>query len=153
MSMFHNFKHSYLFFICHHMKNYFPKALLSNCFVKLLSHTIVFLCFFLKLIGFGKGTGIIFFDFTLIKICNNKRIQCKRIFKNMAKLIKSMMGDFFGFKLLLNCNEKRNLLNYALPKGNVDDRNHDIIHVLSKNSFEKLCADKGYIGQKFFNIF
>ncbi|HPQ13358.1 MAG TPA: transposase [Paludibacteraceae bacterium] len=105
------------------------------------------------MIGFGEGTGITFFDFTLIKICNNKRIQCKLVFKDMTKLIKSMLEDFFGFKLPLNGNEKRNLLNFALTKDNVDDRNPDIILVLYKDLFEKLCADKGYIAQKFFDIF
>ena len=62
------------------------------------------------------------------------------------------MGWFFGFKLHLVCNEKGELLNFSLTKGNVDDRNPDVINVLTKDLFGKLYADKGYISQKLFEM-
>lgn len=60
------------------------------------------------------------------------------------------MGWFFGFKLHLVCNEKGELLNFSLTKGNVDDRNPDVFNVLSRDLFGKLCADKGYISPTLF---
>ena len=51
----------------------------------------------------------------------------------MAQRGKSTMGWFFGFKLHLVCNEKGELLNFSLTKGNVDDRNSDVINVLTKD--------------------
>ncbi len=63
------------------------------------------------------------------------------------------MGWFFEFKLHLVCNEKVELLNFSLTKGNVDDRNPDAINVLTKDLFGKLYADKGNISQKLFEMF
>lgn len=53
------------------------------------------------------------------------------------------MGWFFGFKLHLVCNEKGELLNFCLTRGNVDDRNRAVFCILSKDLFGKLYGDKG----------
>jgi hypothetical protein len=37
-------------------------------------------------------------------------------------------------------------------KGNVDDRNQEVLNVLTKDLFRKLFADKGYISQKLFEV-
>ena len=60
------------------------------------------------------------------------------------------MGWYFGFKLHLLCNERGELLNFALTKANVDDRNPEVFNNLTKDLFEKLYADKGYISQSLF---
>ena len=93
---------------------------------------------FLKLICFGTCTGITFVDSTKISVCKDKRIKRNKVFKGLAEVGKSSMGWFFGFKLHLVCNDKGELLNFCLTKGNVDDRNPDVFKVLSKELFGKL---------------
>ncbi|KAA6316952.1 hypothetical protein EZS27_032816, partial [termite gut metagenome] len=61
------------------------------------------------------------------------------------------MGWFFGFKLHLLCNERGELVDFCLTRGNVDDRNQKIFSVLSKYLFGKLYADKGYISASLFD--
>ncbi|KAA6306271.1 hypothetical protein EZS27_042074, partial [termite gut metagenome] len=70
----------------------------------------------------------------------------------MAEIGKSTMGWLFGFKLHLLCNERGELVNFCLTKGNVDDRNQKVFSVLSKNLFGKLYADKGYISASLFEM-
>ena len=149
---FHNFKHYYRFYICEHMNSYFPNAVSYNRFVELQPRTIVPLMLLLKLVGFGECTGITYVDSTPIKVCHNKRIYSNKVFKDIAQRGKSTMGWFFGFKLHLVCNDKGVLPNFSLTKGNVDDRNPDVINVLTKDLFGKLYADKGYISQKLFEM-
>ena len=72
----------------------------------------------------------------------------------MAEIGKSTMGWFYGFKLHLVCNDKGELLDFCITKGNVDDRNADVFKVLSKKLFGDLYADKGYISKGLFeNLF
>ena len=60
------------------------------------------------------------------------------------------MGWYYGFKLHLLCNERGELLNFALTRANVDDRSPKIFNDLTKDLFGKLYADKGYISQSLF---
>jgi hypothetical protein len=147
---FRNFKHYYLFYIKQCLTSEFPNAVSYNRFVELESRVIVPLMMFLQLIGFGQCTGITYVDSTPIKVCHNKRIPRNKVFKGMAERGKSTMGWFYGFKLHLVCNEKGELLNFSLTKGNVDDRNQDVLNVLTKDLFGKLFADKGYISKSLF---
>ena len=57
------------------------------------------------------------------------------------------MGWYYGFKLHLLCSERGELLNFALTKANVDDRNPEGFNHLTKDLFGKLYAVKGYISQ------
>jgi hypothetical protein len=74
------------------------------------------------------------------------------VFKGLAEIGKSTMGWFFGFKLHLLCNERGELINFCLTRGNVDDRNQKVFSVLSNGLFGKLYADKGYIGASLFEM-
>jgi hypothetical protein len=105
---------------------------------------------FLQLVGFGQCTGITYVSSTKISVCHNKRIRRNKVFKDVAGRDKSTIGWFFGFKLHLVCNEKGLLLYFKLTKGKVDDRNQDVLNVLTKDLFGKLFADKGYISQPLF---
>lgn len=147
---FRNFKHYYLFYIKEHLKSEFPNAVSYNRFIELQSRVLIPLMLFLQLIGFGQCTGITYIDSTKISVCHNKRIHRNKVFKDVAERGKSTMGWFFGFKLHLVCNEKGELLNFSLTKGNVDDRNQEVLSVLTKDLFGKLFADKGYISQPLF---
>jgi hypothetical protein len=75
-----------------------------------------------------------------------------KVFKGLAEKGKSTMGWFFGFKLHLACNERGELLNFCLTRGNVDDRNTDTINTICKGLFGKLYADKGYISASSFEF-
>ena len=108
------------------------------------------LLLFLKLGLMGECTGIAFIDSTRIPVCENKRQSRNRVFKGYAQKGKSTMGWFFGFKLHLICNERGELLNFALIRANVDDRNQKVFNDLTKDLFGKLYADKGYISQSLF---
>ena len=69
----------------------------------------------------------------------------------MPKVGKSTMGWFYGFKLHLICNERGEILNFILTRGNVDDRDEKVFNRLSDNIIGKLYADKGYISQSLFD--
>jgi hypothetical protein len=57
------------------------------------------------------------------------------------------MGWFFGFKLHLIINDRGELLSFYLTKGNVDDRNIELMTAMTKEVFGKLFGDKGYISK------
>ncbi|MDL2262160.1 IS982 family transposase [Bacteroidales bacterium OttesenSCG-928-I21] len=149
---FRNFKHYYLFYVKEHLKDEFPEQFSYSRFIQLEHKILIPLLLFLKLVCFGECTGITFVDSTMIAVCKNKRIKRNKVFKGLAEVGKSTVGWFFGFKLHLVCNDKGELLNFCLTKGNVDDRNQDVFNVLSKNLFGKLYADKGYISSSLFEV-
>jgi len=98
----------------------------------------------------GECTEIIFIDSTRIPVCENKREYSNRVIKGYAHKGKSTMGWYYGFKLHLLCNERGELLNFALTKANVDNCNPEVFNHLTKDLFGKLYADKGYISQSLF---
>ncbi len=154
MGQFRNFKHFYLNYVATTLRNDFPNQLSYSRFIQLQHRVIVPLMLFIRLVGLGSCTGISFVDSTKIAVCHNKRIRNNKVFKGMAEIGKSTMGWFYGFKLHLVCNDKGELLDFCITKGNVDDRNADVFKVLSKKLFGDLYADKGYISKGLFeNLF
>ena len=149
---FKNFKHFYLHYIGVHLRNDFPKQLSYNRFIAIEHRVFVPMMFFLNTICFGKCTGITFVDSTPIRVCHNKRIKRNKVFEDIAKVGKSTMGWFYGFKLHLVCNDKGELLSFCLTPGNVDDRDPKTLQTLTKKLFGKLFADKGYISSSLFEI-
>ena len=135
---FRNFKHFYLFYVCRTLNKEFPNLLSYNRFVERMPRVAIPLLLFLKLSLMGECTGITFIDSTCIPVCENKRGYSNRVFKG------------YGFKLHLLCNERGELLNFALTKANVDDRNPKVFNNLTKDLFEKFYADKGYSSQSLF---
>ncbi len=102
----------------------------------------------------GTCTDISFVDSTPLRVCRNQRILIHKTFKGLAKRGKCSMGWLFGFKLHLIINDKGEILNFMFTPGNVDDREPLKQGKLLENIKEKLCADKGYIGQALFeNLF
>lgn len=151
MGQFRNFKHFYLNYVQNSLSKEFPNTLSYSRFIQIQHRIAIPLLMFIRLVGLGSCTGISFVDSTKIAVCHNKRIKRNKVFKDMAALGKSTMGWFYGFKLHLVCNEKGELLNFCITKGNVDDRDKKLFNELSKNLFGDLFADKGYISKRLFD--
>lgn len=96
----------------------------------------------------GTVTGISFVDSTSISVCKPKRISSNKVFKNIAKIGKTTIGWFFGFKCHLIVNEVGELLAVTFTTGDVDDRKP--VPQLSKRLYGKLFGDKGYVSQTLF---
>jgi len=145
-------KHFYLHYVQKHLTDHFPKTVSYNRFVELMQAATLPMTIFMKTCCLGQGTGISFIDSTPIRVCKNKRIKRNKVFDGLAKVGKSTMGYFFGFKLHIVINDKGELLNFALTQGNVDDReplkNKNFIKALKG----KLYADKGYVSKTLTNI-
>jgi hypothetical protein len=145
-SDFRTFKHFYLMLREQHRAE-FPDLVSYQRFVELMPSVLVLLCGYLRS-RFGACTGIGFIDSTALAVCGNKRIQRNRVFHGLAKIGKTTMGWFFGFKLHLVINECGELLAVQLTPGNVDDR-QPVPH-LTRRLFGKLFGDKGYISAEVF---
>jgi hypothetical protein len=144
------FKDFYLKTVQKILKPYFPKLVSYNRFIELMPTVLIPLIAFLKLKRLSTSNEITFIDSTKIAVCHNKRIKRNRTFEGIAEIGKSTMGWFFGFKLHIAINEKGELCGVHLSKGNVDDRNEDVLDEVLKNVSGKLFADKGYISKKLF---
>ena len=145
-SNFRTFKHFYLMLREKHRAE-FPDLVSYQRFVELMPSVLVLLCGYLRS-RFGACTGIGFIDSTALAVCGNKRIQRNRVFRGLAKIGKTTMGWFFGFKLHLVINECGELLAVQLTPGNVDDRQP--VPQLTRQLFGKLFGDKGYISAEVF---
>ena len=145
-SNFRTFKHFYLMLREKHRAE-FPDLVSYQRFVELMPSVLVLLCGYLRS-RFGACTGIGFIDSTALAVCGNKRIQRNRVFRGLAKIGKTTMGRFFGFKLHLVINECGELLAVQLTPGNVDDRQP--VPQLTRQLFGKLFGDKGYISAEVF---
>ena len=144
---FKNLKHFYLYYVQKHMHKEFPNTVSYNRFVELQQASGLAMTLFLKTCCLGECTGISYIDSTPIRVCKNKRIPRHKVFDGLAKLGKSTMGYFFGFKLHFVINEKGEILNFIITPGNTDDR-----EPLKDSKFVemlrgKLYADKGYISK------
>jgi len=142
-------------YVCVTLKKYFPKTLSYNRFVEVMQSTVVPLTVYLLKFRCGKCTGISFMDSTTLDVCtkdvcDNRRIHSHKVFEDLAQRGKSSTGWFYGFKLHLVVNDEREILSCCLTHGNVDDRNWEVISVLTREVFGKLFADKGYISQALF---
>ena len=145
-SSYRTFKHFYLMLLWRHRAD-FPHLVSYQRFVELMPSALVPLCAYLKT-RYGTSTGIAFVDSTALAVCKNKRIDRHRVFRGLAKLGKTTMGWFYGFKLHLAINEQGELLAVRLTAGNVDDRVP--VPMLAKRLGGKLYGDKGYISAALF---
>jgi transposase len=145
-SSYRDFKHFYTMLCLQHRAD-FPGLVSYARFVRLMSSLVIPLCAYLQTC-YGQNTGIAFIDSTALAVCGNKRIQRNRVFRGLAKLGKSTMGWFFGFKLHLVINERGELLAVQLTPGNTDDR-RPVPH-LARELIGKLFGDKGYISADLF---
>lgn len=142
------FKHFYTYYVQVHLTHLFPKTVSYNRFVELMQAATLPMAVFMKTCCLGTCTGISFIDVTAIKVCHNKRNSRNKVFKGIAKIGKTSMGYFFGFKLHLVINDKGELLNFLISQGNCSDqialKNENFLKLIKG----KLYGDKGYINKK-----
>lgn len=146
-SHYNNFKAFYIEYVCVHLTDYFPNLVSYERFNTLQKRLLVPFMVFLKNKCLGKCRGINFIDSTVLRVCHIKRERQHKVFKHIATKGKSTMGWFFGFKLHLIINDKGEILSFYLSKANKDDRDTDIINLLTENIFGKIYADRGYISK------
>jgi len=143
-----DFKHFYLNTMMRHYKKDFPDLVSYARFVRLIPRALYPMLLFLKNTRMGNNSGISFIDSTALKVCHNKRIFHHKVFEGLAQRGKTTMGWFFGFKLHLIINDKGELLSFYLTRGNISDRNKNLVLRLTKGLWGKLFGDKGYINQQ-----
>ena len=127
-----------------HLRGEFPHLVSYNRFVELLPRVLVPLSVYLHT-QLGHSSGISFIDSTALAVCHNARIGQHRVFAVDARLGKTSVGWFYGFKLHLVVNDRGELLAFCLTPGNVDDRRP--VPRLVRRLFGRLFGDKGYISQ------
>jgi hypothetical protein len=150
LSGYRTFKWYYTKYVMVYQKKNYPDLVSYNRFVEIMEYALVPLVLYIVRARFVKCSGISFVDSTPIKVCDNHRISTNHVFSEYAKMGKSSMGWFYGFKLHLIINEQGEILSFCLTSGNVDDRNEAVMDSLTKEIFGKLFADRGCISQKLF---
>ena len=136
-------------YICIHLKK---DSLSYSRFIQLEHRLFIPMMFFLNTVCFGRCTGITFVDSTKIAACHNKRIYRNKVFQEVAKIGKSSMGWFYGFKLHFVCNDRGAILSFCLTPGNIDDPDPQTLKTLTGKLFGQLFADKGYISASLFEM-
>jgi hypothetical protein len=144
---FRNFKHFYCHYVCPYLRDCFPNVVSYNRFIELSHRCAIPFMLFLHYCCRGECTGISFIDSTVLRVCHNKRIKRNKVFKGLAKLGKTTVGWFFGFKLHLIINDKGEILSFYLSQGNTNDSSAKIITRMTKEIFGKVFGDKGYINK------
>ena len=144
-SRFKNFKAFYIGVVLGLLRPYFPDAPCYERFLTLTKRVWALLAVFLAS-RMGDKTGIYYIDSTPLVVCHNRRIQRHKTFAGLAARGKTSTGWFFGFKLHLVFNHRREIVALKLTPGNVSDATP--VSELTKDLVGKLFGDKGYIGQK-----
>jgi hypothetical protein len=144
-SRFRNFKTFYNGVVLGLLRTYFPGAPCYERFIALTKRVWALLAFFLAS-RMGRKTDIYYIDSTPLPVCHNRRIAKHKVFAGIAARGKTSMGWFFGFKLHLVFNHRREIVALKLTPGNVADTKP--VPALTKDLIGKLFGDKGYIGRK-----
>jgi len=154
-SKYRTFKDYYLKYVCEHLIDYFPNLVSYNRMVELMPNVLTACwagdppsCLYYLKSRQGQVTGISFVDSTSIPVCHPKRITRNKVFKETAKLGKSSMGWFYGFKLHLIINDSGEILSCQITPGNVDDRTN--LSSMTQGITGKMFGDKGYIKKELF---
>lgn len=142
-----NFKKYYERLLKYH-KNDFPRLPSYNHFLEIRKAATIPLFAFFNWLK-GDCTGVSFIDATAMAVCKLKRTHSHRVFAGKARLGKSTMGWFFGFKLHLVVNHLGHPLSFTITPGNTDDRSP--VDRLAKGLWGKIFGDKGYISKDLFS--
>lgn len=140
-----NFKSFYTKHVLVYLHNEFPEAVSYTRFVELMPYASLPLFVFAKCLG-AECTGKSYIDSTKLGVCNNRRINSHKVFKEFAQRGQTSMGWFFGFKLHLVTDEYGNIIDFTLTTGNVHDGNKTVVDTIVQKIKGILVGDKGYIG-------
>lgn len=143
-----NFKSYYKEFLSVHYKHLFPNLISYERFNQVQNRLFMPLMLYINNRGLSQCTGISYVDSTTLPVCHIKREKQHKVFKGIAQKSKSTMGWFFGFKIHLIINDKGEILSFCFSRANVDDRDPQIMSIMTKEVFGKLFGDRGYIDQK-----
>lgn len=143
-------KHFYLNHVTQHMRDDFPQIVSYNRFVELQKKCVLPMVVFLQTCCLGQCSGISFIDSTVIKACHHKREKQNKVFKGIASKGRGTMGWFFGFKLHIIINERGEIIDFLITRGNVDDRKPLKDKSFHDKIFGKLFGDRGYLGKDLF---
>ena len=143
MSDYRTFKKYYLSLLADRRKE-FPNLISYTRFIQWMPSLTGPMAAYL-MSRFGEVTGIAFVDSTALAVCGNKRIRRNRVFQGQAKISRTTIGWFFGFKVHLIINDRGELLSIRVTPGNVDDRSP--VREMCRRLIGKLFGDKGYISQ------
>jgi hypothetical protein len=129
---------------------FFPVPASCNRFAELAGCALLPPPIYTRLFRRGKPAGASFIDSTPLKVCHNRRIYSRKVFKPYAARGKSSAGWFYGFKLHLVINGCGEICSFCLAPGNIDGRNADVIGRLCRELKGKLFGDRGYIPRELF---
>lgn len=90
-------------------------------------------------------------DSTDIPVCLFKNAHNHKTMKGLAGFSKNAKGTYFGLKLHIITDLKRQLLSVRFTSANVDD--HEMVIPLSKDLLGIFLADAGYISKKLARAF
>jgi hypothetical protein len=85
-------------------------------------------------------------DSTTLPVCLFKNAKHHKTMKSLAAFGHSSQGTFFGLKLHLISDFKRQVLNIRFTAGNIDDR--EVVLPMSKEIWGILIGDAGYVSDK-----
>src|SRR5688572_26476777 len=111
-----DFKSYYLQYGRVYLRREFPKLVSYSRFIQLMPSLLVPLCAYLKQ-RCQPTRGLAFVDSTALTVCDNRRIERHRVFKDMAGRGKTSMGWFYGFKLHFVVNDRGELVACCVTAG------------------------------------
>lgn len=130
----------------HELKSGFPAMPSYNRFIELQQKIIVPLNIFLQiLISQNVCTGTSFIDSFALPVCHVKRASFNKTFANIARKGKTSTGWFYGFKVHVVINERGEIVDFIMTKGNIADNNKTVIRSLTKKLHGKAYGDRGYL--------
>jgi hypothetical protein len=140
-------KHYYLVKIQLNHKKDFPKLPSYNRFVERIKEVSLLAALYLQYRQ-AKFDGMGYIDSTPLKVSHPKRTNSHKVFKFVAKIGKSSMGWFYGFKLHVICDFSGNIVKCGITQGCTNDLKFG--KEMLKDLKGKIFADKGYINKKIF---
>lgn len=145
-----NFQYYYQRLVQPQMRPYFPQLVTYQRFIDLLPRQVAMLHVLTKyLCLLAKRTGCYFADSKKLPVCDNRRIDSHRVFKDIASRGKSSTGWFYGLKLHLVINQLGQIMNFLITPASVSDNNETVLRRLLRGLTGKCYADKGYISKLF----
>ncbi len=142
-SGYRTFKDFYTGYVREHLADHFPDLVSYNRMVELKRESFMPLAIYLKTCGLAHCTGISFVDSTPLRVCDKKRINQHKVFKELAKRGQCSLGWFYGFKLHIVTNDQGGIIDFMLTGGMPTIGNHYASRPLSKNSSANSLATRG----------